>query len=134
VFKERRLSSPLLTLRLIQHCIQWVPLGCEIDHLAPSGAEFRNIQLYTSTSQFVFMAFSFSFILYTHTHTYTQDYSTDCYSPTPANVDLLVRRPHILLLCMLRTVVNCRYMNQTSQFEISDTNEVRDSCTLLIHH
>jgi len=32
-----------LTLRLIQHCIQWVPLGCEIDHLAPSGAEFRNI-------------------------------------------------------------------------------------------
>jgi len=32
-----------LTLRLIQHYIQWVPLGCEIDHLAPSGAEFRNI-------------------------------------------------------------------------------------------
>jgi hypothetical protein len=34
-----------LTLRLIQHCIQWVPLGCENDHFAPSGAEFRDIQL-----------------------------------------------------------------------------------------
>jgi len=25
-------------------------------------------------------------------------------------------------------------MNQTSQFEIHDTNEVRDCCTLLLHH
>jgi hypothetical protein len=34
-----------LTVQLIQHCIQWVPLGCEIDHFAPCGAEFRNIEL-----------------------------------------------------------------------------------------
>ena len=61
-------------------------------------------------------------------------YSTDCDSLSPANVDLLVQRPHILSFCMLMKVVNCRYMNQTSQFEIPDKNEVRDCCTLLLHH
>jgi hypothetical protein len=80
----------------------------------------------------------------THIHAYrvcyihrvwgSRHYSGDCYSPTPANIDLLVWRPHVLLLCTLREVVNCRYMNQTSQFEIPDINEVTDCNSLLLHH
>ena len=37
-------------------------------------------------------------------------YSTHWYSPTAANVGLLVQRPHILSLCTLMKVVNRRYM------------------------